>query len=67
MFKGIIVFLVLITGLCGIGIILLEFNVIMALWDGGKNMRAIVIVLLLIAGYSMGVLSMCLIFMGRGN
>lgn len=30
-------------------------------------MRAIVIVLLLIAGYSMGVLSMCLIFYGRDN
>ena len=30
-------------------------------------MRSIVIVLLLIAGYSMGVVSMCLIFMGRGN
>lgn len=28
-------------------------------------MRAIVIVLLLVAGYSMGVMSMCLIFMGR--
>ena len=28
-------------------------------------MRAIVIVMLLMAGYSMGVLSMCLIFMGR--
>ena len=28
-------------------------------------MRAIVIILLLMAGYSMGVLSMCLIFMGR--
>ena len=28
-------------------------------------MRVIVIVLLLIAGYSMGVMSMCLIFMGR--
>lgn len=30
-------------------------------------MRAIVIVLLLMAGYSMGVLSMCLIFMGRDD
>lgn len=30
-------------------------------------MRSIVIVLLLVAGYSMGVLSMCLIFMGRGD
>lgn len=30
-------------------------------------MRSIVIVLLLVAGYSMGVVSMCLIFMGRGN
>lgn len=30
-------------------------------------MTAVVIVLLLIAGYSMGVLSMCLIFMGRDN
>lgn len=30
-------------------------------------MSAITIVLLLIAGYSMGVLSMCVIFMGRGN
>lgn len=28
-------------------------------------MKAIVIILLLMAGYSMGVLSMCLIFMGR--
>lgn len=28
-------------------------------------MRAVAIVLLLMAGYSMGVLSMCLIFMGR--
>lgn len=30
-------------------------------------MRSIVIVLLLVAGYSMGVLSMCLIFMGRDD
>lgn len=30
-------------------------------------MTAIAIVLLLVAGYSMGVLSMCLIFMGRGE
>ena len=30
-------------------------------------MRVIVIVLLLMAGYSMGVLSMCLIFMGRDD
>ena len=36
MSKGIIVFRVLIIGQCGIYIILLEFNVIMALWDGGK-------------------------------
>lgn len=28
-------------------------------------MTAVAIVLLLIAGYSMGVMSMCLIFMGR--
>ena len=30
-------------------------------------MRSIVIVLLLMAGYFMGVLSMCLIFMGRDD
>lgn len=30
-------------------------------------MRSVVIVLLLVAGYSMGVLSMCLIFMGRDD
>ena len=36
MSKVIIVFCVLITGLYGWGIIMLEFNVIMALWEGGK-------------------------------